>query len=125
MSKQQDDAVAGKAMIVPVAHPVLRDITEECLRTFKSAREEYVRVMKDHPKARSTAGPVSLKSSIQPSLLAGLVQLREFKDVANVASLTDEDVEDWIDSQLAPEADELVPLKDVANAVLRGVRRDT
>ena len=125
MSQQPGNSVAGQTMIVPVAHPVLRDIKDESLLKFRRAREEYLRVMEDHKKAGSTAKPVSLKASVQPALLAGLVELGEFEGLSDVSALTDEGITAWIDAQLKPADDAPVSLKEVANAVRRGVRMDT
>ena len=117
--------VAGQTMIVPVAHPVLRDITDDSLLVFQRARNEYLRVMKDHKNAGSTAEPVSLKASIEPSLLAGLVELGEFEGVSDADTLSDAAIEAWLKTQLKPEDDDLVPLKDIASAVRKNVRMDT
>ena len=111
--------------MVPVAHPVLRDITGDCLVAFHRAREQYERVMQDHKKAGSTAEPVTLKSSIDPTLLTELVELREFDGFTSVAALTDPAIRSWLDEQLKPDEDDLVSLKDIASAVRRGVRINT
>ena len=90
MAQQSRDAVVGQTLMVPVAHPVLRDITDDCISAFRRARAEYLSVMEDHRKAGSTTKPVTLKSSIQASLLAELVSLGGFDGVSDVTALTDE-----------------------------------
>ena len=66
-----------------------------------------------------------LKSSIDPSLLIELVELREFTDVSEVFSLTDEGMCACLDSKLKPDEDDLVSLKDITNTVRRAVRINT
>ena len=68
MAQTTKDAIAGQTLMVPVAHPVLRDLTGDCVAAFQRARKEYLQVMKDHKNAGSTAEPVTLKSSIEPPL---------------------------------------------------------
>ena len=100
MAQKQGNDVAGQTMIVPVAHPVLRDIADSSLLAFECAREEYLRVMMDHKNAGSNTEPVSLKASIEPSLLAGLVELGEFDGVSEADALTDTAINTWLKTQL-------------------------
>ena len=90
MAQSTKDAISGQTLMVPLAHPVLRDLTGDCVATFERATKEYLQVMKDHKNAGSTAEPVTLKSSIEPSLLSELVKLHEFEGISDVETLTDE-----------------------------------
>jgi hypothetical protein len=85
-----------------VEYPVLRKLGKQNIRKFLYDRASYVREVEERKKQAGTISgtPVSLSFSIDASLLASLVDLRQLGDeIDSVEKVTDDTVQRWLDAK--------------------------
>jgi hypothetical protein len=84
-----------------VEYPVLKKLGKQNIRKFLADRAAYEREIQERSRQEGSAQcqPVSLKFSVDPALLASLVDLRQLgDDVLSVAQVTDHVVDTWLQS---------------------------
>jgi len=108
-------------LFTPVAHPELRRLGRKPIFNFLRERERYLLRIADANASGSSVNAVSLKSSIDPHLLLSLVEFGEFGDSKTPAILTDDEIEEWLETKAEVDF-KSVPVDEMTAAVKRSVR---
>jgi hypothetical protein len=86
-------------LVAGIKHPILRRLGKQNIRTFLTERDAYVREIEERSaQENGTVGrPISLTFSIDPPVLASLVELGQFGvEVTEVDLVTDTLLRTWL-----------------------------
>jgi hypothetical protein len=90
--------MAGAHMFQPEKHPKLDTLGLVAIRDFLNKRARYLRLMAQINKADGVnVTPITVVSSIDPELLANLIDMEEI-DAESVDECTDESVMEYLES---------------------------